>query len=287
MRLCSRNTWPPRSISSVTPRRNRASLNGATTVWMAKRSLGGVSITDISRSPASDMFSVRGIGVAVRVSTSTLWLISLRRSLCATPKRCSSSTTSRPRSSKCTSFESSRCVPMRISTFPSSTAATTFFCSAALRKRLIISIFTGKAAMRRRNVSKCWKTKIVVGARTATCLESHTALKAARMATSVLPYPTSPHSRRSIGAERSMSRLMSAMAMIWSGVSVNSKASSNSRCQGVSAEKAKPGAALRSAYNSSSLSAMSVSDLRTRDLRVAQALPPKRSSAGLAPSTTR
>ena len=57
-------TWPPRSISSVTPRRTSASQNGATTVWIARRSLGGVSITDISRSPTSDMFSVRGIGVA-------------------------------------------------------------------------------------------------------------------------------------------------------------------------------------------------------------------------------
>ena len=34
-----------------------------------------------------------------------------------------------------------------------------------------------------------------------------------------------------------MSRLMSAMAVAWSGVSVNSKASSNSRCQGVSGGK--------------------------------------------------
>ena len=37
-----------------------------------------------------------------------------------------------------------------------------------------------------------------------------------------------------------MSRLMSAMAVIWSSVSVNSKASSNSRCQLLSAEKAWP-----------------------------------------------
>ena len=45
-----------------------------------------------------------------------------------------------------------------------------------------------------------------------------------------------------------------------------------------------PGAALRSAYSSSSLSARSVSDFCTRDLRAAQAVPPSRSSCGLAPS---
>ena len=46
-------------------RRTSPSENGATTVWIASRSLGGVSITDISRRPTSDMFSVRGMGVAV------------------------------------------------------------------------------------------------------------------------------------------------------------------------------------------------------------------------------
>ena len=74
------------------------SENGATTVWIASRSLGGVSITDISRNPISDMCSVRGIGVADIESTSTFLRISLMRSLCATPNRCSSSTTSRPKS---------------------------------------------------------------------------------------------------------------------------------------------------------------------------------------------
>ena len=48
--------------------------------------------------PVSDISSVRGIGVAVSVSTSTFVRHSLIRSLCCTPKRCSSSTTSSPRS---------------------------------------------------------------------------------------------------------------------------------------------------------------------------------------------
>ena len=59
------------------------------------------------------------MGVAVRVSTSTSRLSCLSASLAATPKRCSSSTMSRPRSVNFTSFWSRRCVPMTMSTVPS------------------------------------------------------------------------------------------------------------------------------------------------------------------------
>ena len=96
--------------------------NWTTLVWIDRRSLGGVSITDMSRMPTSDMFSVRGIGVAVSVSTSTFLRICLMRSLWATPKRCSSSTTSSPRSLNTTSFDSRRCVPTRMSSLPSAAA---------------------------------------------------------------------------------------------------------------------------------------------------------------------
>ena len=42
-------------------------------VWlrMARRPVGGVSITDKSRTPDMAIWRVRGIGVAVSVSTST------------------------------------------------------------------------------------------------------------------------------------------------------------------------------------------------------------------------
>ena len=63
-----------------------------------KRLGGGVSMTDMSRTPDSDICSVRGIGVAVSVSTSTCSRRFFRCSLCSTPKRCSSSMTTRPRS---------------------------------------------------------------------------------------------------------------------------------------------------------------------------------------------
>ena len=97
-RLCTKYTCPPRASSLRTARVITSWSNFTTLVWMASRSFGGVSITDMSRIPTSDMFSVRGIGVAVIVSTSTFLRSCLIFSLCATPKRCSSSTTSRPRS---------------------------------------------------------------------------------------------------------------------------------------------------------------------------------------------
>ena len=100
------------------PRDDRPDRTCTTLVWIDSRSFGGVSMIDMSRMPTSDMFSVRGIGVAVIVSTSTRLRICLMRSLCATPKRCSSSTTSSPRSRNSTSFESSRCVPTMMSTLP-------------------------------------------------------------------------------------------------------------------------------------------------------------------------
>ena len=70
-RLCTKYTWPPRANSISMPGLIRSGPNGATTVWIASRSFGGVSITDISRRPSSDMCSVRGIGVADIATAST------------------------------------------------------------------------------------------------------------------------------------------------------------------------------------------------------------------------
>ena len=105
-------------------------------------------MADMSRMPERAMFSVRGMGVADRVSTSTCLDISLSRSLWVTPKRCSSSMTSRPRFLNWMSFWSSRWVPMSTSTEPSCTPATAFFTWAGVRKRLTTSISTGYLAKR-------------------------------------------------------------------------------------------------------------------------------------------
>ena len=65
------------------------------------------------------MWSVRGIGVALSASTSTSSRSWRSSSFCATPKRCSSSTTTMPSSFGITSRERTRCVPIRTSTLPS------------------------------------------------------------------------------------------------------------------------------------------------------------------------
>ena len=82
-------------------------------------------------SPASARLSVRGIGVADRVRTSTSRRSRLSRSLAATPNRCSSSTTTSPRSLNRTSLLSSRCVPMTMSTVPSARPSIAAACSFA------------------------------------------------------------------------------------------------------------------------------------------------------------
>ena len=56
-------------------------LKGSTAVCMARRSWGGVSITDMSRMPVNDMCSVLGMGVAVMVKVSTFFFNCLNLSL--------------------------------------------------------------------------------------------------------------------------------------------------------------------------------------------------------------
>ena len=90
------------------------------------RSLGGVSITLMSRKPSSDMCKVRGMGVADMVSTSTSLRSCFSRSLWRTPKRCSSSTMTSPRSLNLRSFDRTRWVPMTMSTWPASILAIGF-----------------------------------------------------------------------------------------------------------------------------------------------------------------
>ena len=81
-----------------------------------------------------------------------------------------------------------------------------------------------------------------------------------------------------------MSRATSAMAASWSGVSSYSKASSNSRIQGLSAVKAWPGRARRSAYSRSSSAAMSRMAFLTRVLTLSHWPLPSWSTDGRAPS---
>jgi hypothetical protein len=74
-----------------------------------------------SLAPINENCSVRGIGVAVKVKQSTVAFKVFSFSLCATPNFCSSSIIIKPRSLNFTVFANKPCVPMMISTFPSST----------------------------------------------------------------------------------------------------------------------------------------------------------------------
>src|SRR5215831_14062801 len=81
---------------------------------------------------------------------------------------------------------------------------------------------------------------------------------------------------RSIGTGRSMSALTSSMAPSWSGVSTYGKASSSSRCQGVSWPNAWPADAIRAEYRRISSAAICRTALRARPLVFAQSAPGRR-----------
>src|SRR5215204_4966705 len=83
-----------------------ASSYGPAKVSTGWRSSGGVAMVLISRMPVIAISRVRGIGVADMARTSTWVRRRFSCSLCSTPKRCSSSITTRPKSLKLTSPDS-------------------------------------------------------------------------------------------------------------------------------------------------------------------------------------
>ena len=129
-----------------------SSLCSITNVCIGRRSTGGSSNTLMSRMPVKLICSVRGIGVALSVRTSTFPFICLIFSLCVTPNRCSSSTINNPKFLNSTSLDSRRCVPTIISTCPFRSRSIDFFCCAGVRKRDNISTLTGKSPSRSHNV---------------------------------------------------------------------------------------------------------------------------------------
>ena len=98
------------------------------------------------------MLRVRGMGVADRVSISTPMKLCFSFSLWRTPKRCSSSMMTSPRSWKRTSLDSSRWVPTTMSALPAWRLRRASFCCLAVRKRDSSSTRTGKASIRERMV---------------------------------------------------------------------------------------------------------------------------------------
>ena len=147
------------------PARRASSSYSPTNVRTGRRPSGGVSITEMSRRPASDMCSVRGIGVADIASTST-WSRSCRSSsFCVTPKRCSSSTITSPRSLARTSRDSRRWVPIRMSTSPLGESRRSPSCClrGAAKARDVLDREREVRRDARVKVPKCCWARIVVG----------------------------------------------------------------------------------------------------------------------------
>ena len=275
----TQNTWPPRKRSRCSASRITTPSNGMMKVRTARRSTGGVAIRLISRTPVSASCRVRGIGVAVRVRTCTSSLIAFSFSLWATPKCCSSSTISRPMWLKVTLFASRAWVPTTMFTSPEASPARTSLASLAPTMRESCATLIGSPAKRAEKVRKCWRDSSVVGTTTATCMPDMAATKAARRATSVLPKPTSPQIRRSIGRPEARSSSTSEIARVWSSVSAKGKRAQNSSQAPSGGIMASASRSLRAAAMRMSSAAMS----RTRDfilaLRACQEAPPSLSSA--------
>ena len=115
---------------------------------MGWRSTGGSSMVLMSRMPLMAMFRVRGMGVADRVSMSTPMKASFSFSLCLTPKRCSSSMMTSPRSWNLMSSLSSRWVPTTMSTVPERRPLMVSSCCFLVRKRDKRPSLMGNASIR-------------------------------------------------------------------------------------------------------------------------------------------
>ncbi len=150
--LCRKYTWPPRASSRWNASRSSASSQALTKVCTASRLAGGVAMMERSRKPAIAMFSVRGIGVAVSVSRCTLARSFFNASFWRTPKRCSSSTMTSPRSGNLTSGCSRRWVPTITSSLPSASRCSSASISFFDLKRESTSTFSGQSAKRSRKL---------------------------------------------------------------------------------------------------------------------------------------
>ena len=130
----------------------RALSYSETTTSIGSRFPGGVSMIDMSFNPMRDIYKVRGIGVAVRVNTSTNVFIFFNFSLSFTPKRCSSSITTSPRSLNLMFFLNIACVPITMSTVPPWRPFNVSETSPFVLKRQISSTFIGKSCILSLNV---------------------------------------------------------------------------------------------------------------------------------------
>ena len=152
---------------------------------------------------------------------------SLRRWL--TPNRCCSSTTATSRRSNSTASSISACVPTRIFSSPDAS-----FPSRSVRRDCGVepvssAAWTSSPGISFCSVAKCCSASVSVGAISAAWPPDSTARSIAYSATTVLPEPTSPISRRCIGRSDATSSSSVAIARCWSPVGVNGSESRSQR----------------------------------------------------------
>ena len=179
---------------------------------------------------------MRGIGVALIISrcgSRSPWSCSFSRnaSRWATPKRCCSSMMARPSLAKRTCSSITACVPMTSPASPDATCAS--IASRCLPFLLPVSqaTVTPSGASQPTSFLRCCSARISVGAISAHCQPASIARAAASAATTVLPEPTSPCSRRCIGTSRPRSASISAATRCCAAVSANGSASSRASCR--------------------------------------------------------
>ena len=169
---------------------------------------------------------VRGMGVAVitrRCGVTPLrpWL--RRWSRCSTPKRCCSSTTTRPRSKNSTPSWMRVWVPTTMSAWPDTMSSSARFLADWLMEPVSTTTVAGTAASLSSCVRAraCWTANTSVGASSAHCLPASTTCSMASSDTMVLPDPTSPCRRRLMGVAVLRSASISESTSTWPSVSAN------------------------------------------------------------------
>ena len=193
-------------------------------------------------SPNTVMATVRGIGVAVITRTcGGCFPLPRNASRCSTPKRCCSSTTTSPRSKNWTCSWIRACVPMTMPASPDAASSRDLrrmpvgWLPVSSVTRVPISLPPSRPRSARSPSievidRKCCEARTSVGASSAACPPESITDNIARSATTVLPDPTSPWSKRFMGCSLARSLAISAATSCWPAVSLNgiraSKASS-------------------------------------------------------------
>ena len=228
---------------------------------------------------------MRGIGVAESVSTSTSVRSCFSRSLAATPNRCSSSTTTRPRSLNATSLDSSRWVPMTMSTVPAARPGD--------RRLLLLRADTNRESSRTvsGNAANRWRERREVLAGQHRRRDQHRDLLAVLgrlergpqrdlgLAVADVADDEPVHRPARLHVDLDLDRPRAAgRASPRTGTTPPSPSATASR-----GEYGKPSAASRLAYSASSSSARSATALRTRCFVRSQSVPPSSTSCGCSP----